>query len=518
MQNNIKKVDIIIFTVLFIITALVVFFNMVISPQYPMVYSQYNQSILYSIGKMIKSGKIPYKDVIDHKGIYILLIHYFAELLGSSNHIGLYIIGTIAIFISVLYLYKTFYLINLKCNIGELPSTIISMLSALAFAVMQSLYVVSYGTLQSETFIVAGITITMHYFIKDLQNDNFSLKHTMLYGIICSFILFIKANYNIYLVWIALYIFYRLIKEKNYSQIFKHLKYGLIGIIIGITPGMLYAICNNCVKEMIYYTFIVNSIYSNTPYFGMNSKIESIFYTLSQFKIIYLVLISGMIEIIVVNFKVLKKSLAKSISLSFLFIMLLLMVSTLVSARDYSYYLIVVLPIACLIINYTLQVFYRVLNIIRIKPLKIALASVFVLAILLVTATLNVQYGRDLMVKNGKEQLKVAKFIKESYKNSFGGTGKKLFILGSELYAYDYIGVIPDFRYFAVPMIEFKYYKEPYLEAIDYLSEKKADVVVIGRGASMSEFYKYTSLQSTLDSNYNMIGFNYGRTVLTKQW
>ena len=194
------------------------------------------------------------------------------------------------------------------------------------------------------------------------------------------------------------------------------------------------------------------------------------------------------------------------------------MVSTLVSARDYSYYLIVVLPIACLIINYTLQVFYRVLNIIRIKSLKIALTSVFVLAILLVTATLNVQYGRDLMVKNGKEQLKVAKFIKESYKNSFGGTGKKLFILGSELYAYDYIGVIPDFRYFAVPMIEFKYYKEPYLEAIDYLSEKKADVVVIGRGASMSEFYKYTSLQSTLDSNYNMIGFNYGRTVLTKQW
>ena len=85
---------------------------------------------------MIKSGKIPYKDVIDHKGIYILLIHYFAELLGSSNHIGLYIIGTIAIFISVLYLYKTFYLINLKCNIGELPSTIISMLAALAFAVM----------------------------------------------------------------------------------------------------------------------------------------------------------------------------------------------------------------------------------------------------------------------------------------------------------------------------------------------------------------------------------------------
>ena len=73
---------------------------MVISPKFSMVYSQYNQSIFYLAGKLMKIGKIPYVDFIDHKGIYIFFIYYLAEIFNNGKHIGLYIIGSLFISIS----------------------------------------------------------------------------------------------------------------------------------------------------------------------------------------------------------------------------------------------------------------------------------------------------------------------------------------------------------------------------------------------------------------------------------
>ena len=196
-------------------------------------------------------------------------------------------------------------------------------------------------------------------------------------------------------------------------------------------------------------------------------------------------------------------------------IMFMLIISTLASGRDYSYYLIVLLPFLSIIVNEICKSIYLLLDLIKIKVIKNVLVILILLLITFTTCNIALQQGRDLMIKNGKDQLKVAKFIKDNYNNVYAGNKKKLFILGSELYAYDYIGVLPDFKYFAIPMIEIKYYKTPYVEALDYLMSKKANVVIAGVGASMSEFYKYTDLKAIFDNDYDIIGFNYGRTALT---
>ena len=460
----------------------------------------------------MKSGKVLYRDVIDHKGIYILLIHYLAEVIGSNNHIGLYIIGTLFIYISVLYLYKICFLINTKNNVKELSSTIISMIPALTFAFVQSLYIVSCGTLQSETIIVSGILISLYYFLSDIYDNNFFLRHTMLYGIIFAFIFFIKANYTIYFLWIAVYTFYKIKLSK--PNVLQHIKFGIIGILIGLAPGILYALFNNCLSEMFYYTFIVNAIYSKAPYFGFDSKFDSIIYTLSQFKYIYLVLILGLLLSIIVNWKEFQNKKTRMQLINAFAIMFMLIVATLASGRDYSYYLIVLLPFLSITVNEICKSIYLMLNVIKVKVIKNVLAVLLLALMTYATCKIALQQGRDLMVKNGKEQLKVAKFIKDNYNKVYASNKKKLFILGSELYAYDYIGVLPDFKYFAIPMIEIKYYKTPYVDALDYLMSKQADVVIIGVGASTSEFYKQTDLKAILDNNYNMIGFNYGRTAL----
>ena len=73
--------------------------------------------------------------------------------------------------------------------------------------------------------------------------------------------------------------------------------------------------------------------------------------------------------------------------------------------------------------------------------------------------------------------------------------------------------MLPQFRYFAVPMIGYEYYSEPYLETIKYIDSRKADILVVGLGASLSEFYNHTNLVDTVNRNYKLISNVYGRQV-----
>lgn len=501
----------IVYIVLLVVTFAIVLFNMVISPLYPMVYSQYNQSILYLIGKMIKNGSVPYVDVVDHKGIYVLLFHYIAELIGAHNHIGLFLIGVIIIFISALYIYKMLILINKGSD------KFIAFMSSVTFIVLQSLYTISYGTLQSETFIVVGISISLYYFIKDTITKKYDVKSTLLYGVIFSYILFIKANYNIYFLWIAICVLAKCIKEKAYNKIFVHLMYGALGIVIGATPAVLYAICNNCFKEMIYYTFIVNAIYSNAPYFGLNTKMESIIWTISQFKYVYGALMVFILMQIFISKKVDDRHI-QNIFKNIFAILLLLIIATIVSARDYSYYLIVILPIVSILLNEYVKNLNHAFDSVTLfcsnETWKKVFKYIVVVSIIICIVNLNLIYGRDMMVDNGKENLRVAKFVKDGYKNATNGIKRNVLVFGAELYLYDYLEVLPSFKYFAVPMIEFKYYREPYIETLEFIASKKSEVLIVGVGATLGEFYKNTNAKDIINNNYRLIAFSDGRSVL----
>jgi hypothetical protein len=262
---------------------------------------------------------------------------------------------------------------------------------------------------------------------------------------------------------------------------------------------------------MFYYTFFVNAIYSNAPYIGLNTKTESILWTLSQFIHIYLIELVGVVLITYLNAKVFKNEKKASAFKSLTFISFMLIISTLVSARNYSYYLIVLLP-------FIIIVLYEIINCILLylpKKLIFKCALALIVFIILITVSINInqKYGKDLMIKTGKDHLKVAGSIKETYKNNAYGNRKNLLVLGSELYLYDYIGVLPSFKYFAVPMISYDYYSEPYEETLEYIKSRKADILVIGLGAGLSEFYQNTNLVEIVEKNYSLISNAYGRQV-----
>ena len=280
-------------------------------------------------------------------------------------------------------------------------------------------------------------------------------------------------------------------------------------------PGIIYAICNHNLKEMFYYTFFVNAIYSNAPYIGLNTKAESILWTLSQFIHIYLIVFIGLLFLSIISAILYKNKTTVTTFISLTLLSFLVIISTLVSARNYSYYLIVLLPFIVLIIFGVLITVFYVVNKSSgiLKIAKYIFTLIVVTVFLLSTLYASKKYGSDLMIKNGKDHLKVAGSVKDIYKENVYGNRKELLVLGSEIYLYDYIGVLPQFRYFAVPMIGYEYYSEPYLETIKYIDSRKADILVVGLGASLNEFYNHTNLVDAVNRNYKLISNVYGRQV-----
>ena len=507
------------FYIIFFINFILVYRNMVISPKFSMVFSQYNQSIFYISAKLMKIGKIPYVDFLDHKGIYIFFINYIAEIFNNGNHIGLYIIGSLFISISAYMVYKiSLLLLNNSLDLNNTNNEnsndlkykkLICFISSILYSVLVISYDISYSSLQCETFISTFLLISIFLFLKNIISSNeYNIKNTFVYGLLFSFILFIKANYNLLFLIIGLFILIDNLKNKNYKNILNHIRYGLLGIFIASLPAIIYSIKNNIIPELIENTLLTNMKYSNAPYPGTDSKFQSLLITLDEFKFFYLLLLISIIVFLIVNNKKAKLFIISS-SIS-------LFVATLTSLRPYTYYLIEIIPFIC----FALAIFLsNIFDKISLKKENTnGLFKFLILTIILVFfAFINTNTGFIKMKKNGEEQLSIAKKIDNIIKHDRIKSYKKdydIYIVGRGLYMYEYLDKLPKEKYFVLPVIDAKYYREPYDEVLNCLKEKRADIVVLDFTSFQRKYFNTTDLQEICDANYRIIGSYYDRLVL----
>ena len=505
--------------IIFFINFILVYRNMVISPKFSMVFSQYNQSIFYIASKLMKIGKIPYVDFLDHKGIYIFFINYIAEIFNNGNHIGLYIIGSLFISISAYMVYKISLLLinnNIDSNNSAYDNSnnlkykkLISFTSSILYSVLIISYDISYSSLQCETFISTFLLISIYLFLKNIiSSDKYNQKYTFIYGLLFSFILFIKANYNLLFLVIGLFILIDNIKNNNHKNILNHIKFGFFGILLGSLPAIIYSIKNNIIPELIENTLLTNMKYSNAPYPGTDSKLESFIITIDEFKFFYLLLFVSII--IYLNIK------NKKIKLFIISTSISLFIATLVSLRPYTYYLIEIIPFICFALAILLSNIFDKINF--RKDNANGLFKFLILTIVLVLfALINTNTGYIKMKKNGEEQLLVAKNIGDIIKNKRIKNYIKdydIYVVGRGLYMYEYLDKLPKEKYFVLPVIDAKYYKEPYNEVLNCLMEKRADIVVLDFTNFQKKFFNTTNLERIINSNYRIIGSYYDRLVL----
>ena len=455
-----------------------------------------------------------YKDVFDHKTPYIYFINSFASLI-PYNHIGLFIIEVIVLFVSIYYIYKTLKIIFSSSGYKHIDE-----LAAVGAFIMASTFTIrriSFGYTRTETLAVAFLMIAIYIFtdfyysvqpIERVKNKMFIAG--ILAGL--SFMTNIKAI--VLFVPFGIVTLFILIQNKNYKIILPTILYGFAGVVVSILPYLVYMIATNSFNDMVYAVFYTNLAYakSNTPivietangvlkYDPKDGFIAAIkMFTIMELPIMVLCYISMIIIFVSKYNKYLKTTTCAQVIIAFLYIML--------SGRIHTYYLYILLPFFVSIYVFLVSIFVRVAN--KFNNVKInSYVLVGVVAILTFTLSfLNNNHYLKVLNYNYVNRANKMNEIVNNYSKNNNLKEPKVFAIGFRSEVYVYLDSKINYKYFILPSVAYSEDKTAYLMQYNYIKNVDPDIVVVTQYKGLEYFSKdmVNNITNALDLSYELIG------------
>lgn len=322
---------------LFFFALIACFFNSKCSPLY--IFNEWSDpNIYFSIGKGMFNGKVVYKDLFDHKGPLIFFIYGIGYLVSNTTFLGIYLIQSVLLFISMLYAYRI-----ARLFIQKEYAFIVS----LSYSIL--LFSKSGTGGSADEFIVPAITISFYYFLayfrKKYPTDSELKKVMLIQGFTFAYTFLIKFSVCVFWIPLTLAICYHLYKQKQYQQIVKNLLYFLSGCAVLVIPFIIYFAANSAIPDFVFAYFTFNSMYANTG-FTMDSLLNivvRIVQTNMTFYIAFPLIFGGLLILLFSNY--IKETYYK-IAIFFAFIFLYMPI---VNSRDHHLYAYIVVFIFALI-------------------------------------------------------------------------------------------------------------------------------------------------------------------------
>ena len=429
-----KLVNIHIGLLLILAVSLILFINSSYSPIRDLSYLNHDSMLFYIIGKGIKYGLVPYKDLIDHKGIYIFLVNYLGALISEYNHIGIFIVQLIISYANIFVIYKIASLFTNDVKV--------SFLSTLSVFILQNTNYFCSGAMKCEGFLSPFIFLSIYIFLKYLLSDNtkYSYKGIIINGICAGIVLFTKANLLLYFVPIIIIL---LIKSKsNFYLVFKYFIYGFLGLVVGSAPAILYAVFNKCLNEMMYYTFNVNFLYSSNLYFVYNNYFEAIIGVLYEFKEI---IIFSLFSIYLVY------KTKKDILLYYILLVSSSILVVLISLRPYSHYAntlaLNLLPVFLIVYTFIFD---------NLKKEKIVQKIVLCVSIIIMFISSYKFSWLKTEVDNSRRHI-ITKELERLVSNEEEyDSDKSTLVIGDVIAIYNKLNITPSIRFFGTPYMDKK--------------------------------------------------------------
>lgn len=246
--------------------------------------SAIDSSVFRYIGTVMAEDKTPYVDVFDHKGILLYMINYFGIILNEK--VGIWIIEIIMLFCSLVFSYKLARLFTNKFN--SIIATIISFIPLV--------YTFEGGNL-TEEYAILFIMISLYLFTRDLKKYNLiKLNSAFIIGTCLGAVLLLRPNMIAIWVCMAIYLLIIYLKEKEYKELFKIIGSFVSGIIVSITPFIIYLVYNGAFNDFINQYLLFNFKYSSRE--TANTLISTFNFFIENCKYVYLVLFIYILKII----------------------------------------------------------------------------------------------------------------------------------------------------------------------------------------------------------------------------
>lgn len=205
-----------------------------------------------TVGKAWLDGKVPFRDIFDHKGPVIFLVNALGYAMGGRT--GITILQIISLTITLFIAFKLFSLFDSSFCYGVIGCALLLILLSLSYGDGNN--VQEYAL----PFIFGAVYYIMKYFKKNPKQHNHLIS--MFYGFSIGFCLLDLAICAIPIICGAFVIVIDLVKKKEYANIWKNVRFAFYGFLAAILPFAVYFLANGAFYDFIFATFIFNIEYT----------------------------------------------------------------------------------------------------------------------------------------------------------------------------------------------------------------------------------------------------------------
>lgn len=453
-------------------------------------------AVFFNVGRMIMDGKILYKESFDHKAPYIHFIYGIASLL-KVRHLGLYIVEILLLFIILLYIYKTLKLFDYKY--------------ALIVTLLLSLFLNSrnftQGFFKTETCALAAFAPAIYLFAKYFVSEQkkFNLFNMFIIGALAGFSFMVNIRAIVLFVPFAIVVAYKLIRNKEIINLLLALVMGLLGVFVSVLPYLIYAIYTDSIYDFYHAVIYTNIKYNDAISNSIANRVNYIvkFILHDAFFVFYAVY-----SFVAVFFIKFNRYLKISIILSY-FVGLIYILFT---GMDFLYYFIVIVPYFAFGIILFIKIFDKYIGKFIFLEEKNKLKIIF-LSMILILFSFATSFKLIYILNMNciRRSQKLTNIFEDA---SINIQEKKVLALGFEPMVYTLLDIVPKYKYFYTPDVQYRLCPEPFTSQVNYVMNLDPDIIVLDtplksrdivltKNFSIQDAYR---MRDVIRSNYFLLG------------
>lgn len=259
------------------------------SPLYP-INLWVDPNTYFTVGKSMFQGLIPYRDVFDHKGPYLYVLHGIAWLVDHDGFLFIWIVEIVCCYFFLKFSMRIVRLFTGKDIIWFMPILSLFVYTSDSF----------YRGDSVEELSLPMLSYALYLVIRFLKEDKrIKTWEFFLIGITSGIIFWMKFNLTgFYLAWAFLPIV-QAVKKKDFSFLCSMIFFVALGVIMVTLPVLFYFSYHHALDSLIDVYFITNIFQYGNSYttelpgvlFSLSKIMKSIFKNLELWGLIVLGLI-----------------------------------------------------------------------------------------------------------------------------------------------------------------------------------------------------------------------------------
>jgi len=219
----------------------------------------------YTVSRCLLDGKVLYKEIYEHKGLYTYFIYGLAYLISPNNFIGSYIIEIVCAVVFSFFSYKSCLLITKNSLFSFCSSVLAVVITYTSVSYQEGGFVEDF----SIPLIAVIIYLVVRWNVVD-RNRKSLYFYYFLTGFITGILFWIKYTMIGCVLGLVLYTLFVLIKRKKMQILYTCGFSCLCGFVVASVPCFLYFYFNDALYDLIHvYFYNLLFIYNGGGYSGL---------------------------------------------------------------------------------------------------------------------------------------------------------------------------------------------------------------------------------------------------------